>query len=244
MASDGENATTAPVFQVDQIQIPQAPERPSYLARCAVQPNDEEAKRQEFEKNLHKLRQYLAGLEQVRNGANTGISEEGQIEFIKQQLAAAQGSQQVYQMECDRINDAYQQMTTRHTAMQERLNRLLQELEIAREEVRVSGEGLQPPGPATGPPQPTNTSGNAAGQSAAKQAAAAAAGRSIPTFPSAPPVSGYHTTPPTGYHTTPPAAGFPSAPPAQPGSDLWDCRQRCTVPPRPESDRMAYPPRG
>ena len=28
----------------------------------------------------------------------------------------------------------------------------------------------------------------------------------MPTFPSAPPVSGYHTTPPTGYHTTPPTA--------------------------------------
>ena len=172
MASDGENATTAPVFQVDQIQIPQAPERPSYLARCAVQPNDEEAKRQGFEEDLHKLRQYLAGLEQVRNGTNTGISEEGQIEFIKQQLAVTQASQQMYQMECDRINDTYQQMTDRHTARQDRLSRLLQELELAREEVRVSGEELQPRKPATGPPQPTTTSGNAAGQSAAKQAAA------------------------------------------------------------------------
>ena len=193
MASNEENTKTAPELQVDQIQIPVAPERPSYPARCAVQPNDEETRRKDFEEHLHKLKQYLAGLDQVRSGANTNITEEGQIEFIKEQLAYTQASQQMYQLECDRINDTYKQLAARHTARQDRLSQLLQELELAREEVRVSGEQLQPPKPATGPPQPTTMSGNAAGQSAAKQAAAnlaaAATGRNMPAFPSAPPVS-------------------------------------------------------
>ena len=119
MASNGENTKTAPEFQVDQIQIPVAPERPSYFARYAVQPNEEEAKKKKFEEHVHVLKQYLAGLDKVRSGENTDISEEGQIDFIKQQLAYTQASQQLYQLECDRINDAYKQMADRHVARQD-----------------------------------------------------------------------------------------------------------------------------
>ena len=105
MSSEEATKTAASSFNEDLVQIPQIPDRPDQAARHNVQPNTEESMRRSLEGHVFKLRQYIAGLKQIREKMSKGESvettETAQVEFIKQQAAFAAAAADVYKKECE-----------------------------------------------------------------------------------------------------------------------------------------------
>ena len=196
---DTTSKEAAASFDEDKIQIPAIPARPDQTAKHAVQPNTEAEKRKNFEDHVLLLRKYIAGLkkvrERIRKGEDTEITEVGQVDFIKQQLAFAAAARDVYQQECDRIQDEFKKMQDRRAAAQFNLDELRKQILDAEKELHTAEARVLPPNPAMGAaPAPPNPP------------------------PATPPCtlanSGATTgTPPTGTTTSQPTASFPTAPP-------------------------------
>ena len=195
MSSEDATKTAASSFDEDQVQIPLIPDRPDHAARHNVQPNTEESMRKSLEGHVFKLRQYIAGLKQIRekmsNGESVETTETAQVEFIKQQAAFTAAAADAYKKECTRIQDEFRQMQNRCTTAQFNLDALRRQLLDAEKELQTAEANVMPPRPTVGTvPNPPRTS--------------------VPSTPASSSTTG---TPPTGTTTSQPAAGFPTAPP-------------------------------